>query len=133
MQGGNLAALPRLLHVEDNTDLSTVLQAALAGRAEVVVARTLQAARGLLAEQVFSAVVLDPGLPDGDGLALLDQIERIAPRSPPVVILSVTDMPHEIRARVAAAFVKSRIPEIDLAEQILSVIDASSVRTPLLI
>jgi hypothetical protein len=50
-----------------------------------------------------------------------------------VVILSVTDMPRAVRARVAAAFVKSRIPEIDLAEQILSVIDETVVPAPLLI
>jgi PAS domain S-box-containing protein len=133
MHPGNFKALPRLLHVEDDNDLSTVLQASLTGRAEVVIARTLKAARRLLEEQVFSAVVLDPGLPDGDGLALLDQIERLAPRPPPVVILSVTDMPRAVRARVAAAFVKSRIPEIDLAEQILSVIDETVVPAPLLI
>lgn len=133
VQPGNAQPLPRVLHVEDDNDLSTVLQAALAGRAEVVVARTLQAAQRLLEEQVFSAVVLDPGLPDGSGLALLDQIERIAPRPPPVVILSVTDMPREIRARVAAAFVKSRIPEIDVAEHIVAVIEDNAVRTPLLI
>jgi DNA-binding NarL/FixJ family response regulator len=78
-------------------------------------------------------VVLDPGLPDGDGLALLDQIERIAPRPPPVVILSVIEMSRNIRARVAGAFVKSRIAEIDLAATILSVIHDSAAAGPLLI
>jgi CheY-like chemotaxis protein len=125
--------LPRLLHVEDDNDLSTVLQAALAGRAEVVIARTLQAAQRLLQEQRFSAVVLDPGLPDGNGLVLLDQIERIAPRPPPVLILSVIEMSRETRARVAGAFVKSRIAEIDLAATILSVIHDSAAAAPLLI
>jgi PAS domain S-box-containing protein len=123
-------ALPRLLHIEDDNDLSTVLQAALAGRAEVVIARTLQAAQRLLQEQRFSAVLLDPGLPDGDGLALLDQIERIAPRPPPVLILSVIEMSREIRGRVAGAFVKSRIAEIDLAATILSVIHDSAAAAP---
>jgi PAS domain S-box-containing protein len=125
------AVRPRLLHVEDDNDLSTVLQAALSGRAEVVIARTLGAARRLLQEQEFAAVVLDPGLPDGDGLALLDQIEHIGPRSPPVVILSVTDVPREIRGRVAAVLVKSRIGEFDLAQLILSVIDEHAERTAL--
>jgi len=55
----------------------------------------------------------------------LEQIERITPR-PPVVILSVTEMPRAILDRVAAAFVKSTVSEIDVAETILSLIDGSA-------
>ena len=117
---------PRVLHVEDDADLSTVLQAALGARAAVVPARTLQQAHRLLREQLFSAVVLDPGLPDGSGLALLEQIDGITPR-PPVVILSVTEMPRATLNRVAAAFVKSTVSEFDVAETILSLIDGSAV------
>jgi PAS domain S-box-containing protein len=132
MRTGISGPVPRLLHVENDHDLSLVLQAALDGRAEVVIAATLEAGRHLLREQLFSAVVLDPGLPDGDGLALLDQIEGIMPLPPPVLILSVTEMPPEIRRRVAAAFVKSRISEINLAESILSLIRDRDTHAPVL-
>jgi len=121
-------SLPRLLHVENDPDLRTVLQASLTGQAEVVTASTLKAGQRLLQEQVYAAVVIDPGLPDGNGLALLDQIERM-PVPPPVLILSVTEMPREIRQRVAAAFVKSRVSEFDLAETIMSLIDDHTART----
>jgi DNA-binding response OmpR family regulator len=121
-------SLPRLLHVENDPDLRTVLQASLTGQAEVVTASTLKAGQRLLQEQVYAAVVIDPGLPDGDGLSLLDQIERMAV-PPPVVILSVTEMPREVRQRVAAAFVKSRVSEFDLAETILSLIDDHTARS----
>jgi len=119
--------LPAVLHVENDVDLSTVLKASLAGRAEVVTARTLAAGRQLLQQQRFAALVLDPELPDGSGLALLDEIERSAPR-PPVVILSVTEMPFEIRWRVAAAFVKSRVSETELAQTIMAVIGDGAAR-----
>jgi CheY-like chemotaxis protein len=120
-QGREPALLPRVLHVEDDLDLSTVLKASLAGQAEVVSARTLAAGCQLLQEQRFAVVVLDSGLPDGKGLSLLDEIERSAPR-PPVVILSVAEMPFEIRRRVSAAFVKSRVSEIEVAQTIMAVI-----------
>jgi DNA-binding NtrC family response regulator len=132
LQAEATASCPRLLHVENDQDLSTVMQAALAGRTEVVIAPTLAAARRLLCEQAFSGVILDPGLPDGSGLELLDQIERIVP-PPPVLILSVTEMPPETRRRVAAAFVKSRISEIDLAQTILSLIRDTDARAAVLI
>jgi DNA-binding response OmpR family regulator len=127
-QAAEPGSLPLLLHVENDPDLRTVLKASLAGRAEVVTASNLKAAQRLLRDQAYSAVVIDPGLPDGDGLSLLDQIERMA-MAPPVVILSVTEMPREIRQRVAAAFVKSRVSEFDLAETILSLIDDHAAQT----
>jgi hypothetical protein len=39
-------------------------------------------------------------------------------------------MPREVQRRVAAAFVKSRISESDLAETILALIDGSASLTP---
>jgi PAS domain S-box-containing protein len=125
--GREPGVLPQVLHVENDVDLSTVLKASLAGRAELVLAGTLAAGRQRLAESHFAAVVLDPGLPDGSGLALLDEIER-SPRRPPVVILSVTEMPFEIRRRVAAAFVKSRVSEIELAQTIMAMIHYGAER-----
>jgi CheY-like chemotaxis protein len=113
--------LPSVLHVENDVDLGTVLQASLAGRADVLTAHTLAAGRQLLQQRRFAAVVLDSELSDGSGLALLDDVDRIA-RRPPVVILSVTEMPLEIRRRVAAAFVKSRVSETELAQTIMAVI-----------
>lgn len=116
------ADAPRLLHIEDDDDLSSVLQATLMGRADIVVARSLEAARRLLREQTFAGVVLDPGLPDGDGLMLLDQIEGMYPHAPPVVILSVTEMTGDVQRRVAATLIKSRLLEADVADTILSVV-----------
>ena len=113
--------LPLVLHVENDVDLGTVLKASLAGRAEVLTAQTLAAGRQLLQQRGFAAVVLDSALPDGSGLALLEEIEHSSSR-PPVVILSVSEMPLEIRRRVAAAFVKSRVSEIELAQTIMAVI-----------
>jgi len=118
----------RLLHVENDPDLRTVLQASLAGQVEVVGAGTLKAAERLLQDHVYSAVVIDPGLPDGDGLSLLDVIDRMAVPLP-VVILSVTEMPGVIRQRVAAAFVKSRVSEFDVAETIMALIHDHTART----
>ena len=51
-------ALPRILHVEDDSDLSSVIGTALAGKAEVVTARTLQEAERLLNETSFSVLVM---------------------------------------------------------------------------
>jgi CheY-like chemotaxis protein len=113
-------AVPRILHVEDDPDLSTVIQAALGTRAEVVPAASLRAAEDLLRTEQFSLLILDPGLPDGNGLELLDRLESPTAGPLPVLILSVTEVTQSVRQRVAAVLVKSRVSESEIASTILS-------------
>jgi CheY-like chemotaxis protein len=112
--------VPRILHVEDDPDLSTVIQAALGTRAEIVPAANLRAAEDLLRKEQFSLLILDPGLPDGNGLELLDRLESPTAGPLPVLILSVTEVTQSVRQRVAAALVKSRVSESEIAATILS-------------
>jgi PAS domain S-box-containing protein len=118
--------VPRILHVEDDPDLSHVIDAALNGRAEVITAQTLQAAEEWLRKEAFSLLVLDLSLPDGNGLVLLDRLKEVAVRPVPVLILSVTEVAREVQQRVAAALVKSRLSEGDIVQTILSLVQPSA-------
>jgi CheY-like chemotaxis protein len=113
-------SIPRVLHVEDDIDLSRVIEAALAGRAEVISAPTLHSAEEYLRNSDFSLVVLDAALPDGNGLDLLDHLPQLTHQRVPIVILSVTEVPQNVRQRVAAVLVKSRHSEAEIAQTILS-------------
>jgi signal transduction histidine kinase/CHASE3 domain sensor protein/ActR/RegA family two-component response regulator len=123
------APRPRILHVEDDGDLSQVIATALAGRADVVTAPTLQAAEELLSKEEFSLVLLDVGLPDGNGLRLLDRLKQLAHDTTPVVILSVSDVHQTVQERVAATLVKSRLSETEVVQTILSLIARSQANT----
>ena len=114
--------ISRILYVEDDLDLSHVIDTALAGRVHVVTATTLQAAERLLREECFSLLVLDLGLPDGNGLSLLEELPALTAIPIPVVILSATEVSQEIRERVAAALVKSRVSEAHIVTVILSLL-----------
>ncbi len=62
----------RVLIVEDEARLRRYLAMSLIGAGiEVEQAGSLEEAQSLLARRRFDAVVLDVGLPDGDGLSLL--------------------------------------------------------------
>jgi DNA-binding response OmpR family regulator len=124
---GQLANTPRILHVEDDIDLSQVIDTALAGRADVVTAPSLQAAQQLLQESTFSLIVLDLSLPDGNGLQLLEKLPEVAGQSIPVVILSVTEVSREVQQRVAASLVKSRVSEAHIVQTILSLVPSITV------
>jgi PAS domain S-box-containing protein len=117
-----LRRMPRILHVEDDLDLSQVVEAALAGRAEVVAAPTLQSAQEQLQAGQFSLVVLDLNLPDGNGLSLLDSLQGSLPNPVPVVILSVTEVSRAVQDRVAATLVKSKMSEAEVVRTILSLV-----------
>ncbi len=78
----------RVLVVEDNEDLVDLLTRALARSGlEVDSARNVADAEASLRSVSYAAVVLDLGLPDADGLALLDSMKRRRDQTP-VLILS---------------------------------------------
>lgn len=81
----------KILVVEDERKVAVFVAQALQEQAYVArVAASCEAARRELAESPYDAVVLDLGLPDGDGLALLAEW-RAAGFNEPVLILSARD------------------------------------------
>ena len=103
----NLPQSPRVLHVEDDHDLRLVVAEQGRELAEFVPADSLAEARRLLAEQPFDLVLLDLGLPDGNGLELLDELQHQRPGLP-VAVLSASEMDGHELAGVSAALAKSR-------------------------
>ncbi|MDX4954519.1 response regulator [Delftia acidovorans] len=85
----------RLLLVEDDLDLGNGVRIALCDHAmDVVWVRRLSDALRTLEQQSFEMVLLDLGLPDGDGISLLTRLRREWRRLP-VLILSARDSLHD--------------------------------------
>ena len=81
----------RILLVEDEPELAQMLVAALTRDGMIVDhAPTLAIAREAIHQSVHEAVVLDRGLPDGDGLELIAQIKENGAGTP-VIVLSALD------------------------------------------
>lgn len=116
--------VPRVLHVEDDADLSCLLATALRGRAELICAASLHEARELLATETFAAVVLDIGMPDGSGLSLMEDIARHDP-PPPVIVLSAREITDDAARLVSAVLVKSRVAESQIVQTVLDLAGAA--------
>lgn len=69
--GSRAVSRPRVLHVDMDASAAAVLAGLLLPEAQVSHAKTVDQARSLLQNEVFSLVVLDPALPDGDARVLL--------------------------------------------------------------
>jgi DNA-binding response OmpR family regulator len=81
----------KILIVEDERKVAQFVERALSEQSYTTrVAGSCAAARDALAESPYDAVVLDLGLPDGDGLELL-RAWRAAGFNEPVLILSARD------------------------------------------
>ncbi|UNG18615.1 ATP-binding protein [Stutzerimonas zhaodongensis] len=104
----NNGARPRILHVEDDEDLRTLL-ARLVEPLEIDLlgAPTLSEARQLIDEQRFDLAIIDLMLPDGDGSELFDQLAQSVP-PPPVIIFSALDSPVHDSRLALRQLVKSR-------------------------
>src|ERR1700735_2396150 len=87
-----------ILLIDDDVQIRRFLKVGLAtGNFKVTEARTGAAALTLLAEQEFELVILDIGLPDRNGLEILEDIRRFS--KIPVIILSVrNDEAGKVRA-----------------------------------
>jgi DNA-binding response OmpR family regulator len=85
----------RLLVIEDEPELANLLRAALtrAGFATDLTS-SIAAATDHLAVASYDAVILDLGLPDGEGLALLRSLRQRGDNSP-VLILTARDAPED--------------------------------------
>jgi DNA-binding response OmpR family regulator len=86
----------RLLVVEDNAWLAKYVSIACCAKGFVVdLACSLADARHFIAGIRYDAIVLDRGLPDGDGLDWLKEIRRGGFQTP-VLILSARDTPQAV-------------------------------------
>lgn len=113
-------ALPKLLYVEDDADLVAIIRETLSGRADIVVAASLQDAERRLREEKFELIILDQALPDGDGISLVDRIPVLLGSSVPIVVLSAADVPNDAHRKVAVALAKAQVSPAQIATTILS-------------
>jgi len=123
------AALPgrtdlRILYVDDDSDLTEVVAAALSGSGRVMTAATQAEGRRRLTKETFDLVVLDIGLPDGSGLDLLADIGAADPR-PSVIVYSGQEIEPGLLGRVDAVLTKSRTSFESLVETVRKVTGAA--------
>jgi two-component system phosphate regulon response regulator OmpR len=70
-------AVPHILHIDRDSGSAHNLAALLTPEARVTHVQTLAGARQLLRQHIFSAVVIDPDLPDGDAADLLPALSAV--------------------------------------------------------
>lgn len=91
-RSGGLPHAPRVLHVDRDGDSALTLAALLVPEARLTHVATLEAAMQAIARTRYTLVVLDPNLPDGDGVILLDALESA--RAPTPLLLYAEQDPH---------------------------------------
>lgn len=112
---------PRVLHVEDEKDVYTVVSEMLKDHCDLLWTTTLAESRELIKQGNLDLVLLDIGLPDGSGLDLLEDIEKLEPQ-PQVVIFSALDVADKYADRVGDVLVKSKTNNAKLLKIILRAI-----------
>ncbi|HEX7113569.1 MAG TPA: response regulator [Steroidobacter sp.] len=116
---------PCILHVEDDTSLTQLVEELLKPEADVIAAYSLAQARELLVRRGYDLVILDIALGDGSGLELLPQLHERGGLAPPVILYSATEASREVSGLVQAALVKSR----DSIEQLLATVRVLAGKT----
>lgn len=100
----NSAAIPSLLHIEDNIDTQHVVEVLLENHAKTTPAHNLQQARILLEKNQYDLVILDLLLPDGNGSEILP---LLAKKGMPVLVFSDARLGEDYASMVSKMLVKS--------------------------
>ena len=94
----------RLLLVEDDHALSKAVEQALSGQGYAIDAvGSAEAALFLLDQAPQDAVVLDLGLPDGDGIDVLKQVRKRWPGLPVLILTARDSVDDRVRGLDAGA------------------------------
>ncbi|HEV2080477.1 MAG TPA: ATP-binding protein [Allosphingosinicella sp.] len=111
----------RILHVEDDEDILSLVEGAFGSRTEVLAARNVEEGLAVIREHRLDAVILDLDLERGgeSGLALLPHIRLLHP-AVPVVIFSASDAEASAGSGVDAVLTKSR----DSLDEVVSTVRA---------
>lgn len=104
----SMAERPRVLHVDDDSDVLHVVAETLRAEADVVSASSIKEARGVLANSNVDLAVVDLTLPDGVGPDLLSELRRPDGKAIPSVVFSAHDACPEVAERFDAVLRKSR-------------------------
>lgn len=89
----------RIMVVEDDADLAQALSGALSANSMVVdVASSLREASELAFGDVHDVLVIDRGLPDGDGLSLIEQLRSANYSTPVIVLTAMNEVVERVRS-----------------------------------
>jgi two-component system response regulator AtoC len=94
----NFPDKPTLMIVDDEQNFTESLQLAIEDEFAVFVAGSLESARQALKNFQPAAVLLDLRLPDGDGLELLDDLNKLAKLPVVVVMTAYTSVESIVKA-----------------------------------
>ena len=96
---------PAILLVDDDPDISTALHDLLEHDGFLVTAvSTCYDALAQVKIAKFAAVLLDIGLPDGDGISALETIQTLAPSLPVIILTAFTSQDHRAKSLSRGAF-----------------------------
>ncbi|GJL96180.1 MAG: hypothetical protein DHS20C05_25850 [Hyphococcus sp.] len=71
----------------------------------------------------YALIIIDPGMPDGDGLEFINELEKQSGVNPEFIILSAEEIPAFYHARAQLSLVKSTISEEYIAACVLNIIE----------
>lgn len=107
----------RVLHVEDDYDLHQVIRQSADESFSFQLATTMSQARLMMAKQEFDLLLLDLELPDGNGVALIDEVRHYWSNCS-IMLLAGEGIDPALRLRVEAAVLKSALSIPDLLRRI---------------
>ncbi len=112
----------RILHIEDESDVTSVTSMILQDMGEIVTAATCKDAREKIQNETFDLVILDLQMPDGSGLDLLPILKQQGKKPVPIIVLTALIPPEDLSRKVDAVLLKSKTSNVEIINTIHSLL-----------
>ncbi|MDD3237140.1 MAG: [Fe-Fe] hydrogenase large subunit C-terminal domain-containing protein [Candidatus Gastranaerophilales bacterium] len=117
------ASTPKILHVEDDKDLATVVASMLSKSAMVTTISTIQEAKQILLRDAFDLIILDYKLSDGTSEELVDIIKSgELNKDAFIIIFSGYDIDKKLAEKVDSVILKTQITQDKFVDTIKKIV-----------
>lgn len=114
----------KILHVENDFDLYSMVEAILKDEYMVFYASSIESAKKQLATNLFHLVILDLKLNDGSALELIPELNK---KKIPIIILTAYELPKEYLTYVNHVLIKSKISNQQIKETVQAVLQSTLI------
>jgi len=121
--GASSDTRPTILHVEDDRDISNIVDMLLSELADVTIVRDIASAQNMLDEYDFDLIILDLVLPDGKGEEIIPNLGRSDGTKTPVIVFSVNEASQAIAVEIQSSLIKSQTTNEEIVAAVQSAIE----------
>lgn len=99
----------KILHVEDDQDLLTLISVTVSDFAEITKVNTIAKAEKAIQESIYDAIIFDYMLPDGTCEKIVNDIKSTKNKNAKLLLFSAYELDHDLSSKFDKVLLKTKV------------------------